>query len=86
MRTLRNISVSLGVITITGRASLFKELLKSIFTGSQLPDEVIIVINGCPNYSIVSNYIKLIKSIRGQTNEPNIKLICLIENAPCWLL
>jgi len=82
MKTLNNVSVSLGVITIPRRVNLLKELLKSIFTGSQLPDELVIVINGCPNSSIISNYVEFIKSIRNHMNGPPIKLICLTEDSP----
>ena len=82
MKTLNDISVSLGVITIPHRVNLLKKLLRSIFTGSQLPDELIIVINGCSNNSIVSSYIEFIKSVRSQRNYSSIKLICLTEDAP----
>jgi len=82
MKTLNDISVSLGVITIPCRFNLLKKLLKSIFTGSQLPDELIIVINGCSNNSIISSYIEFIKSVSSQRNYSNIKLICLDEDVP----
>jgi glycosyltransferase involved in cell wall biosynthesis len=82
MKTLNDITVSLGVITIPPRVNLLKKLLKSIFTGSQLPDELIVVINGCSNNSIISSYIEFIKSVKSQRNYSNIKLICLNEDAP----
>jgi GT2 family glycosyltransferase len=82
MKTLSDISVSLGVITIPHRISLLKKLLKSIFTGSQLPDELIIVINGCPDNSIMSSYFEFIKGIRNHMSGPSIKLICLTKEAP----
>jgi|GEM_PF-5022226 len=82
MKTLNNASVSLGVITIPRRVNLFKKLLKSIFTGSQLPNELIIVVNGCRNSSITSSYVEFIKSIRSHMNGPPINLICLTEDSP----
>ena len=82
MKALNNASVSLGVITTPRRVNLLKELLTSIFTGSQLADELIIVINGCPNSTIISNYVEFAKSIRNHMNDLPIKLICLTEDSP----
>ena len=82
MSVFSNISVGLGVITIPTRVNLFREMLRSIFTGSQLPDEVIIVVNGCPNSSIVLDYVKLLENVKGRRSGPCIRLICLTENVP----
>jgi GT2 family glycosyltransferase len=82
MKTINEITVSLGVISTPSRINLLKELLNSIFTGSQLPNELIILINNSSDNSVVTKYIELIKSVKSQRNILPIKLICLAEAAP----
>jgi len=79
-----HITVSLGIVTIPNIINFFKNLLNSIFAGSQLPDEIIIVINGIKdgNNSKLSSYIKLPNNIEHKTDSPIIKYICLAENVP----
>ncbi len=78
------ITVSLGVVTFPGRINAFKNFLNSIFVGSQLPNELIIVINGIGNSngSKITKYIELLKNITDQFNRPPVKLICVTENVP----
>jgi hypothetical protein len=51
-----HITVSLGIVTIPSRFNLLKKLLNSIFTGSQLLDEILIV-------ELVSKLFKLLLSM-----------------------
>ena len=84
MESPYRITVSLGIVTIPNKIKFFKNLLNSIFAGSQLPDEIIIVINGIKdgNNSKLSSYIKLLNNIEHKTDRPIIKYICLTENVP----
>ena len=84
MKPPYHITVSLGIVIIPTRFNFLKNLLNSIFTGSQLLDEIIVVINDIndSNNSKLSSYIKLLSNIKHKTNRPIIKLIYLTENVP----
>jgi GT2 family glycosyltransferase len=81
----RRLTIGLGVVTIPNRINFFKDLLHSIFIGSQFPDEIIIVINGAEssNGGEVSNYIQTLNNIiKNHEKKPVIKLVCLTKNVP----